>query len=240
MNPSSATLHDPKSGDAPLSEDRLAGAMRGVYAHRMGEVAQDEKAIASFWRDSNFEVKALEPVDDRRSQQPDLFLSLNGIPFAYCEIKTIQDHRIVTRILHQDRPVEERTEVSGVSPEERLASNLVTAIRQLKYVNSNHELFNLVVLVNRDPEAAPAKLTELFLKPAPKSPRSLKAKHEAWTVAAIQEFRHKVDFCLWMEPAADGKLIPVAYFAQDPSFIGKFEALSKLGLDKLIALQLAA
>jgi hypothetical protein len=214
--------------------------MRGVFAHRKGEVLQDELAVAAFWRKLGLEVERLEEENDRQSRLPDLLLSLDGAPFAYCEVKTMQKSSVSIRILHDDGTAEERNEWTTRTVEERLASDLTTAIQQLNYGNRDRRLPNFAVLVNRDPEASPATLHALFQRPLPKSPRSLKLKREAWIVDAIQDFRRNVEFCLWMEPDVAGSLVLTAYFVRDPELIAKLRGTSQLDLDKLVSLECAA
>jgi hypothetical protein len=213
-------------------------AMRGVYAHRMGENCEDEKRVADYWKGLGFAVESLESDNDRFSRQPDLRLLRNGKPVAYCEVKTIQRHRHHIRILHEDREIEERVELSAVPVEERLSTDLVTAIRQLNYANSDRTLLNFVVLVNRDPESSPALLAKLFAQRPPKSKRGLKAKHESWTVEAIQNFRREVDLCLWVDGLSNFSV--TGYFVGNPSIREQVEGFTGLGLEKLLPLEPAA
>jgi hypothetical protein len=212
--------------------------MRGVYAHRMGENSEDEQRVASYWKELGFTVEFLESGNERFSCLPDLRLMRNGKLVAYCEVKTIQQHQYRVHILHEDREVEERVEVSSRSVEERMETDLVTAIRQLNYANSDRSLLNFAVLVNRDPEATPALLTKLFARRPPKSKRGLKAKHESWTLEAIQSFRRNVDLCLWIDGLSGFSV--VGYFVGNPSLREQIERLTGLGLEKLIHLEPAA
>jgi hypothetical protein len=92
--------------------------------------------------------------------------------------------------------------------------------------------------VNRDPEAAPALIARLFAKPAPVSKRGLKAKRESWTVAALQEFRRRVDLCLWIEALSDFSV--TSYYLSNPLLRDELERLTGLGLDTLIPMEPAA
>ena len=213
-------------------------AMRGVFAHRRGEQPEDERRVAEFWKSRGFTVESLEGSRDLFSRLPDLRLSCDGQPFAYCEVKTVWRHATQFRILHEDRPVEERVELSAEPAEERLSTDLVTAIRQLNYTNSDHTLLNFVVLVNRDPEATPDLLAKLFAKRLPKSKRGLQAKHDSWTVKAIQDFRGKVDLCLWVDGLSGFSVI--GYFVGNPSLREQVEGIAGLGLEKLLPLEPAA
>ena len=215
-----------------------AKAMRGVFAHRRGEQPEDERRVAEFWESRGFAVEPLEQSRDLFSRLPDLRLLRDGQLFAYCEVKTVWRHTREIRILHEDRPVEERLELSTVPAEERFSTDLVTAIRQLNYTNSDHTLMNFVVLVNRDPEATPALLAKLFAKRPPSSKRGLQDKQESWTVEAIQDFRCKVDLCLWIDGLAGFSV--TGYFVGNPSLREQAAGIAGLDLDKLLLLEPAA
>jgi hypothetical protein len=238
MSPSLARSSSKEIDDASLPALDFSKAMRGVYAHRMGENFEDERRAAEFWQGLGFAVESIESANDRFSRRPDLLLLQHGKPVAYCEVKTIQPHRHHIRILHEDREVEERTELSAVSVEERLSTDLVTAIRQLNYVNLDHALLNFAVLVNRDPEATPTMLAKLFAKQPPVSRRTLQARRAAWMVQAIQDFRCKVDLCLWVDGLSGFSVI--AHLVGSPSLRDKVEKLTGLGLENIPSLETAA
>jgi len=213
-------------------------ALRGVHAHRRGEQPEDEQWVAEFWESRGFSVEKLERSRELRSQLPDLLLSRDGHPFAYCEVKTVWRHTTQFRILHEDGSVEERVELSAEPAEERLSTDLVTAIRQLNSTNSERTLRNFVVLVNRDPEATPALLAKLFARRLPVSKRGLKARHDSWTVDAIQDFRRKVDLCLWIDGLSGFSV--TGYFVGNPSLQEQVEGIAGLGLEKRLPLEPAA
>jgi len=213
-------------------------AMRGVFAHRQGEQPEDERRVVEFWESRGFAVESLEQSRDLRSRQPDLRLSFDGQPFAFCEVKTIWRHTTHISILHEDRPVEERVELSDLPAEERLSADIVTAIRQLNYANSDHALKNFVVLVNRDPESSPALLNKLFAKQPPTSRRSLQARRESWTVDAIQDFRRNVDLCFWVDGLSGFSV--TGYFLGNPTFQKQVEKMVGIEDEKLIVLDPAA
>jgi hypothetical protein len=204
----------------------------------MGENLEDEQRVAGYWQGLGFVVQLLEPERDTFSRSPDMLLLRNGKPVAYCEVKTIRRHRHHIRILHDDREVEERVELSTAAVEDRLSTDLVTAVRQLNYANSDHALDNFAVFVNRDPEATPALLANLFDKRPPSSKRGLRAKHEAWTVEAIQDFRRKVDLFLWVDGLSGFSV--TGYFAGKASFRQQVKEFTGLGLEKLLPLEPAA
>jgi hypothetical protein len=217
--------------DAPL---------RGVFVHRMGENAADERRVAEFWRAHRLGADAIEDPLQRFSRLPDLRLSYDGAPWAYCEVKTIARHSWKVRILHDDRPPEERVEETGKSVVERIAGDLITAARQLKAGNPDHALLNIVVLVNRDAEASPSLLAQLLsAKPASGS-RGIKARHEARLADELRSFRKNVDLCLWVNPAAEERLIVEACLLLNPNLLSFAEEITGLRGDKLISLDPAA
>jgi hypothetical protein len=206
----------------------------------MGENAADERRVAEFWRKHGLRADAIEDPRERFSKLPDLRLSNDGAPWAYCEVKTIARHFWKVRILHDDQPIEERVEESKKSVIERIAGDLVTAARQLKAGNPNHALLNFVVLVNRDAEASPTLLTQLFSAPHASPGRSLKARHEAGLAKEIQGFRRNVDLCLWVKPAAEEKLDVEACLLLNHGLLSFAEEVTGLRGDKLISLEPAA
>jgi hypothetical protein len=206
----------------------------------MGENTEDERVVAEFWQRRGFVTQALESPSDRFSRQPDLLLSRNGRPWAYCEVKTIWRHRWKVTLLHDDRPVEERTERSEKPVDERICGDLLTALGQLHATNPAHSILNVVVLVNRDPEASPAVLGPIFSKKPPVSRRTLKARMEAKTVERLQRFRHEVDLCLWTTISEAGALDVEGYFSLNPGSHSIVSEVAGLRAEKQITLEPAA
>ena len=225
------------------SSSLAAGAdapLRGVFVHRMGENAADARQVAEFWRARRLGVDAIEDPRQRFSKLPDLRLSRDGAPWAFCEVKTIVRQTWKVRILHDDEPPEEHVEESSKSVIERLNGDLITAARQLKAGNPDHALLNFVVLVNRDAEASPDILTNLFsARPAPAG-RSLKARYEGRLANELQSFRKNVDLCLWVNPIAEQRLKVEACFLLNPNLLSFAEEITGLRGDKLISLDSAA
>jgi hypothetical protein len=206
----------------------------------MGENAADERQVEEFWRKHGLRVDAIENPSERFSKLPDLRLSYGGSPWAYCEVKTIARHFWKVRILHDDQPIEERVEESEKSVIERVTGDLVTAARQLKAGNPDHALLNFVVLVNRDAEASPTLLTQLFSAPPSSPGRSLKERREALLAEEMQGFRRNVDLCLWVIPADGEKLQIEACLLLNPALLSFAEQVTGLRGDKVISLDPAA
>jgi len=206
----------------------------------MGENAADERWVAEFWRAHRLGVDAIEDPRQRFSKLPDLRLSHDGAPWAYCEVKTIARHSWKVSILHDGQPPEERVEESKKSVIERITGDLVTAARQLKAGNHDHALLNFVVLVNRDEEASPTLLSQLFSPRSALPGHSLKARREARLAEEVQAFRHNVDLCLWVNPAADEQLVVEACLLLNPNLLSFAEEITGLRRDKLISLDPAA
>ncbi|MGB8261548.1 MAG: hypothetical protein WCE75_14400 [Terracidiphilus sp.] len=163
-----------------------------------------------------------------------------GNPWAYCEVKTVWRHSWAVRVLHEDRVLEERVEVSEKPVHERLSGDLVTAIRQLRSGNPDHALLNIVLLVNRDPEASLNVLARLFSTPAEPSERGLEARRAARLAAEIRGFRRDVDLCLWMAEQADGRLAAEGYFLFNPKLQEQANEIAGMGSAKLVVLLPAA
>jgi hypothetical protein len=219
------------SADAPL---------RGVFVHRMGENAADERLVAQFWRAHRLGVDAIEDARQRFSKLPDLCLSYDGAPWAYCEVKTIARHNWKVRILHESRPPEERIEETSKPVIERITGDLVTALRQLMAGNPDHSLLNFVVLVNRDPEASPSLLSQLFSATPASSGRSLKARRDARLAEEVRGFRHNVDLCLWVNQGAEEQLVVEACLLLNPNLLSFAEEITGLRGDKMISFDSAA
>jgi hypothetical protein len=206
----------------------------------MGENPEDERQVAEFWRKHGLDADAIENPRERFSKLPDLRLSYDGKPWAYCEVKTIVRHFWNVRILHDDRPIEERVEESKKSVMERITGDLVTAARQLSAGNPHHALLNFVVLVNRDTEASPTLLAQLFSAPPASPGRDLKARRQARLAEEMQGFRRNVDLCLWVKPAAEEKLDVETCLLLNPALLSFAEEVTGLRGDKLISLNPAA
>jgi hypothetical protein len=185
-------------------------------------------------------VEALEDPSERFSRLPDFRLCREGQPWAYCEVKTVWRHSWTVRILHRDRPAEERLEVSDKPVEERLSGDLVTAIRQLRSGNPGHALLNILVLVNRDEEASLAGLTQLFSASTASIHRGVGDRHKARLMAEMKDFCRDVDLCVWAAEQADGKLAIEGYFLLNPKLQELVREIVGLGSEKLVLLEAAA
>jgi hypothetical protein len=214
--------------------------LRGVFVHRMGEDAADEQSVAEFWRSRGLTVQPLENLADRWSRLPDLAISRDGRLWAYCEVKSIWRHTRTISILHKERPVEKRKETTGKPVEERLAGDLVTAYRQLNAGNPAHVSLNFIVLVNRDPEAAPELLEKLLAAPVPAKGRGLAARIAAHTAGELRAFRRSIDLCIWAAPLPDSMLSVERCYLFNPSLRSFAEELAGLRKDKLVSLEPAA
>jgi len=214
--------------------------LRGLFVHRMGENAADEQRVAEFWIAHGLNAMALEDPRQRYSRLPDLQLLRDGAPWAYCEVKTLWQHSWTVRILHEDRPIEERREMSTKPADERIGGDLVTAMRQLQAGNPGHVLHNFVVLVNREPMMTPAFLTELLTRPVAVSGRSLAARRAAQFAREFQAFRRDVDLCLLAKPRTGGKLVIESCILFNPGLRSFAEEISGLRGDKLVSVEPAA
>jgi hypothetical protein len=238
MNPNSSKTA--RSKGSPSLATGADAPLRGVFVHRMGENAADERQVAEFWRARRLGVDAIEDPRHRFSKLPDLRLSHDGAPWAFCEVKTIARQSWKVRILHDGQPSEEHVEETSKSVIERLTGDLITAARQLKAGNPDHALLNFDVLVNRDAEASPGLLTNLFSAKPASAGRSLKARYEARLADELLSFHNNVDLCLWVNPAAEQRLKVEACFLLNPNLHSFAEEITGLRGDKLISFDSAA
>ncbi len=239
MTPSSNETNAKRS---PAGESRSLSQspiLRGAFVHRMGENLDDESMAAKFWTAQGFAVDTLEKPGERFSRRPDLRLLRGGGAWAYCEVKTVWQHRWTVHILHKDRE-EVRNELTNKSVEERIGGDLVTAARQLRAENPDHGLLNFVMLVNRDSEASLGVLSCLLTEKPPKARRGAQARHDAKVTEEIQRFRRDVDLCLWTKPAAKGELAIEGCVLFNPSLRSFAEEIAGLRGGKLISLDSAA
>jgi hypothetical protein len=214
--------------------------MRGTFAHRQGEQPEDEKRAVMFWESRGFAVDRLESGRTLFSRDSDFRLSRDSAPLAFCEVKTVWRHTVRTRILHEDRPIEERVEVSNKTVQERLSTDLVTAIRQLLYANPDHALLNFVLLVNRDQEATLTDLLSVLNTAfSSKKTKSLAARQAIWTAKEIDQFRRNVDLCLWSSAAGE-ELVLDQCLLFNPSLLSLAAEITGLRGDRLISLEPAA
>jgi hypothetical protein len=240
MKPSLTNEFGENSPAGSSQMTRRSAILPGAYVHRRGEVQKDERFVADFWRRSGFEVELIEDPRVRFSRLPDLLLSRNGVRWAYCEVKTIWKHGWTVRVLHDDRPAEELREFTDKPVYERVAGDLLTAVRQLHAANPNHSILNIVVLVNRDPEASIDVFKKVLSSRPSSSRRTLKARMDARAAEEIEQFQKEVDLCIWMdalgteEPAMGGYIL----FHPGPRELTK--GIAGLSSGKLISLEPAA
>lgn len=242
MNPSSYKTKQQNTGvenNAQVPAEAMP-ALRGVHAHRWGEDASDEALVARFWRAFGVDVEMLEETSQHFSNLPDMRLIRQGKPWAFCEVKTIREHRWKIRILHDGMPPEDRIETSSMPVDERISGDLITAIRQLRAANCEHQLLNIVVIVNRDPKASLDGLTRLFSRPADISRRTLSEKHAARLASEIQNFRRETDLCLWTTEQPNETLSLEGCFLFNPKLRERLTAILGLEASKLIAFDPAA
>ena len=240
MKPSSNEITT--SAREPARPD-LAGRsiLPGAFVHRMGENADDEKNAAEFWRSKGLLVEVLEDANQPYSSLPDLRLSRYGRPWAYCEVKTIWKHTSTIRIHHEKQSVEERRKVIGKTIEERIAADLVTAIRQLKAGNPEHSLLNIVMLIiNKDPEASHELVARLLVRQAQTSRHSLAARRQARINEELHVFRNEVDLCIWVNELDESGFSVEGYFLLNPQFGDRVREIRGLGFKKQIQLDPAA
>jgi hypothetical protein len=240
MTPSSSNTKSPRGRGSASFERDAEQPLRGVFVHRRGEDTADEKMLANFWQARGLEVDALENPADRYSRLPDLRLSRDSAPWAYCEVKTVLRHSWTVRILHDDRPIEERREVTSQTVNERVKMDLIMAARQLNAGNPGHALLNFVVLINRDPDASPAVLARVFATQSTGHGRGLAARRAARLAQEVQSFRRNVDLCLWAKPESNGKLVMESCLLFNPALRSFAEEVTGLRGKKLVSLEPAA
>jgi len=80
----------------------------------------------------------------------------------------------------------------------------------------------------------------LLERPLPEPGRSLKARIAEESARQLANFRQCIDFCLWANPQADGKLSIERCFLFNPSLRSFAEEITGLRGNKLISLEPAA
>ncbi len=238
MKPSSNKTRTRSQAASPAPKGR--SILPGAFVHRMGEDAGDEKRAAEFWQSKGIAVESLENERERYSSLPDFRLLRNGQPWAYCEVKTIWKHSWAIRVLHQERPITERSEVTEKPVEERIGADLVTALRQLRAGNPEHSLLNIVMLINKDPEVSHELVTRRLSRQGAISAKGLAAKREARLEEELREFHHESDLCIWVNGMDETGFMVEGYFLPNPKVEDRAEEIRELGFKKQIRLEPAA
>lgn len=219
---------------------RESGILRGIFVHRLGEQSRDEQAAATFWHANGIEAEALETGLGRHHVRPDLRLSRNGVPWAYCEVKTLWHHRWTVEIRHKDRPAELRSGLTEKSAAERLSGDLSTALRVLQQENAEHALLNIVLLINHDPELSPATAARLLTPPDLPAPRNLRERREARATKEMRAFRNVIDLCFWAESKGEGQFALEGYFLTNPELQTRILPIADQVCARRISLEPAA
>jgi hypothetical protein len=213
MNRNGRAIRQPDAADDELRpEYDFSGGERGRHAHRFGEVAEDESAVAAFWQNRGFETRRFDEKETQFSKTPDFKLCRQGRLVAFCEVKTFQHDTWLDQAVEKAAPGEL---AGGSRPDpiyNRISNAVHTAVRQLEAVNLQHEALNFLVLVNRDKAAKPRDLTSVltgYWNPL----RGVFSKtHTAYSEGRIREEKLKIDLYVWMEPSRDGSLQARLFF----------------------------
>jgi hypothetical protein len=146
-------VSDESRVDDPLDipEVNFRGGERGRYAHRFGEVVRDEELAAEFLTSRGIQAARVE--EDRFAKTPDFRLMKEGRLVAYCEVKTFEQDVWLEKMLAHAKP----GELAGCARNDpiynRISNAIHNAARQMDTVNQNHEVLNVLVMVNRDGQA---------------------------------------------------------------------------------------
>jgi len=212
MNRSDRMKQLDTTDDAMRPEYDFTGGERGRHAHRFGEVAEDESAVASFWRGQGFEWRRFEKKETRSSKTPDFKLYRQGHLLAFCEVKSFQHDAWLDRMLDQAAPGQL---AGGVRPDpiyNRISNAVHTAVQQLEAANPQHEHLNFLVLVNRGKSAKREDLTSVLTGYWDPLHGVFQETDSAYSDGRIREEKRKIDLYIWMEPSHEGPLKAKLYF----------------------------
>lgn len=202
---------------------------RGKYAHRFGEVSEDEAAVASFWREKGLIPRRFEKDHTRFSKSPDFKLYKDNRLVAYCEVKSMQHDSWLDKELEATEPGELAGGLRQDPIYNRISNVVHTAVKQFEAVNSSHGVLNFLVLVNRDISAKRRDLVSVLTGYWDPLKGRFEKTHTQFSEGRIREEKCKVDLYAWMEPDSDNQLIPKGYYFGNKR--GMEQAGPLLGLD---------
>jgi len=189
--------------DIPPEVDFRRGE-RGKYAHLFGEEPLDEELVAQFLRDKGFDVEKIG--EDRFAKTPDFTLLREGNVVAYCEVKTFERDVWLDKKLAEAQPI---ALVGGARPDpiyNRISNAIHTAARQLIGMNLNHEVLNILVMVNRDKQALYQDLVSVITGMWDPLAGIHDKTHEQFSEGRIREEKTKIDLYIWLDVFKDESL----------------------------------
>lgn len=197
MNP------DAKSRDRDNDDTRpeydFSRGLRGVHASRFSKLTSDEALILGYWQGNGFEVGSFSNAEMRNFKTPDFRLRRAEADVAVCEVKSFLKDAWLDEQLKK-APAGEI--VGGLRPDpifNRISNSVHTAFKQFDSVNSDHKLFNFLVLVNHDSSARPEDLDRVLTGFEDPLHGCFYETCIQFSEGRIREEKKKIDLYVWFD-----------------------------------------
>lgn len=171
--------HDDSEFDIPPAS--FQGAMRGRFAHLLGENPEDERRVSDMLREKGFQIEA-----GTAENAADLSILKAGELLALCEIKTLQPQRWKNTRTGEIKPIESSTDRGAIR--HRLRGLILSAERVLQ-TPAETTSASILIILNHDSSVHFDDLLDVLSMSGSDTPRI-----------------DGIDACLWLNLDADGKI----------------------------------
>ena len=217
MNRSAKKTEGREELDEMKPEYDFSAGEQGKHAHLFGEVSEDEALVGSFWREKGLIPERFEKEHTRFSRSPDFKLYKDSRLVAYCEVKTFQHDGWLDKEMEAAKPGEL---VGGLRQDpiyNRISNAVHTAVKQLESINPDHDVFNILVLVNHDKAAKYADLVSVLTGYWDPLQGIIEKTHTQFSEGRIQAEKRKIDLYVWLKTASGGQLQLGYFFGNNQS-----------------------
>ncbi len=173
--------------------------LRGVHAYRFAKLSSDEALVLGYWQGNGFDVAAFSKNEMRDLRTPDFRLSRDGIVVALSEVKSFQRDAWLDEEM---KKVPSAEGAGGIRPDpifNRISNAVHTAFQQFDSVNSSHELYNFLVLVNHDPSARPEDLDRVLTGYEDPLHGCFEQTCVQFSEGRIRKEKRRIDLYVWMD-----------------------------------------
>jgi len=198
MNRNASTKTQANDDDMRPEYDFSRG-LRGVHAYRFSKLSSDEALVLGYWQGNGFEVASFSNNEIRDFKTPDFRLSREGIAVALSEVKSFQRDAWLDEQMKK-MPAGELA--GGIRPDpifNRISNAVHTAFKQFGSVNSSHELYNFLVLINHDPGARPEDLDRVLTGYEDPLHGCFEQTCVRFSEGRIREEKKNIDLYVWMD-----------------------------------------
>jgi len=128
----------------------------------MPEDSQDKQLIIEFFKKKGIEARSFSKTSDMSN--PDFELYIDGRLFAYCELKSIMPYELLSSNLPSGQIFQ--VEQNDSAAFNNIQKKIHDAAKQLRSVNPDHDLPNIVFFVNHNPHRNVGDLKEVIGVPS--------------------------------------------------------------------------